>query len=118
MLLRSYSPRQALGDQWSIEVLARIPLHISAPLWSASWPSGGKTRRYKLDFPGFPQFPFLYLRILPPGSLWLKTAGLNFGGSEHCNICCAGKVDCIAAFRPVLIKPDTDKTMERYLCYA
>ena len=28
MLLRSYSPRQALGYQWPIGVQARIPLHI------------------------------------------------------------------------------------------
>lgn len=29
--------------------------------------AGGKTRRYKIRFAGFPHFLFLYLRVLPPG---------------------------------------------------
>ena len=30
--------------------------------------AGGKTRRYKIRFGGFPHFSFLYLRVLPPES--------------------------------------------------
>ena len=30
------------------------------------WLAGGKTRRYKNHYGGFPQFLILYLRVLPP----------------------------------------------------
>ena len=30
------------------------------------WLAGGKTRRYKNYYGGFPQFLILYLRVLPP----------------------------------------------------
>ena len=32
------------------------------------WLAGGKTRRYKNHYGGFPQFLILYLRVLPPAN--------------------------------------------------